>query len=78
MMECSEVQPFMDESLACGCKKTVPVTTTTTTFTTTTTTTTTIIITTNTSALNYSTIPPPPQQISEPILSYVKMDFPIN
>ena len=75
MMECSEVQPFMDESLACGCKKTVPVTTTTTT------TTTTIIITTNNSALNYSTIPPltpPPQQISEPILSYVKMDFPIN
>ena len=21
MMECSEGQPFMDESLACGCKK---------------------------------------------------------
>ena len=21
MMECSEAQPFMDESLACGCKK---------------------------------------------------------
>ena len=70
MMESSEAQPFMDESLACGCKKTVPVTKTTT-----------IIITTNNSALNYSTIPPltpPPQQISVPILSYVKMDFPIN
>ena len=31
MMECSEAQPFMDESLACGCKKTVSGTTTTTT-----------------------------------------------
>ena len=36
MMECSEAQPFMDESLACGCKKTVSGTTTTTNTTTTT------------------------------------------
>ena len=38
-MECSEAQPFMDESLACGCKKVSGTTTTTTTTTITTTTT---------------------------------------
>ena len=43
-MECSESQPFMDEFLACGCKRPVPGTTTTTTTSTTT------ITTSNTSA----------------------------